>query len=344
MLKKIKLTKHIKTFVILSSFLLVFTGMAKAYDISSTNVKLTDNNNSYSVKTDAKTVEELLTQEEISLNDLDKINVSFSETVKDNMEIVIKRAFDVNVSIDGAAPIKVRTNEETVGKVIANLRREHGTEYVLESGSSSFKAEPNMQIKLNSVKEVIETKKESIPFETTVVENSSLEKGTQRVKTEGVCGEKQYEVKTVYVGGKVSSVTNGEEQIVKAPVAKVIEKGTKEPEPEVPSIKTNKGSFQIVKEYSMKATAYTANESLAGPYHGITASGMKAAVGVVAVDPKVIPLGTKLYIEGYGYAIAGDTGGAIKNNRIDLYFNTYRECVNYGVKNNVKVYVLGKQL
>ena len=87
----------------------------------------------------------------------------------------------------------------------------------------------------------------------------------------------------------------------------------------------------------MKATAYTETGNR-------TASGMKAAVGVVAVDPKVIPLGSKLYIEGYGYAVAGDTGGAIKNNRIDLFFNTERECVNYGVKNNVKVYVLGDQM
>ena len=337
MLKNIKLTKHVKTMAILASFLIVFTGMAKAYDVSATTVRINDNNNSYSVKTNAETVEELLSEEEVSLNELDTINVENSDTIKNNMEIVIKRAFYVNVIIDDKEPIKIKTNYDSVGKIISDLRKEHGTEYILESGSSSSKPEPNMQIKVNSVKEVSETKKENIPFETVVVENDKLEVGKERVSVEGVNGQTETEIKTVYVGGKVSSITEGEPVVVKKAVNKVIEKGTKKPEPVVPAVKTNRGKFEILRELSMKATAYTETGNR-------TASGMKAAVGVVAVDPKVIPLGSKLYIEGYGYAVAGDTGGAIKNNRIDLFFNTERECVNYGVKNNVKVYVLGDQM
>ena len=337
MLKNIKLTKHVKTMAILASFLIVFTGMAKAYDVSATTVRINDNNNSYSVKTNAETVEELLSEEEVSLNELDTINVENSDTIKNNMEIVIKRAFYVNVIIDDKEPIKIKTNYDTVGKIISDLRKEHGTEYILESGSSSSKPEPNMQIKVNSVKEVSETKKENIPFETVVVENDKLEVGKERVSVEGVNGQTETEIKTVYVGGKVSSITEGEPVVVKKAVNKVIEKGTKKPEPVVPAVKTNRGKFEILRELSMKATAYTETGNR-------TASGMKAAVGVVAVDPKVIRLGSKLYIEVYGYAVAGDTGGAIKNNRIDLFFNTERECVNYGVKNNVKVYVLGDQM
>jgi len=337
MLKNIKLTKHVKTIAILASFLIVFTGMAKAYDVSATTVRITDNNNSYSVKTNAETVEELLKEEEVSLNELDTINAENSDIIKDNMEIVIKRAFYVNVIIDDKEPVKIKTNYDTVGKVVSDLRKEHGTEYILESGSSSSKPEPNMRIKVNSVKEVSETKKEDIPFETVVVENDELEVGKERVTAEGLNGQKETEIKTVYVGGKVSSITESEPVIVKEAVSKVIEKGTKKPEPVVPTVKTNNGDFKISKELSMKATAYTATGNR-------TASGMMARVGVVAVDPRVIPLGSKLYIEGYGYAIAGDTGGAIKNNRIDLFFNTERECVNYGVKNNVKVYVLGDRM
>ncbi len=361
MLRKVKLTKHIKTVTILASFLLLFTGMAKAYDISAANVRLTDNNNSYDVKTNASTVEELLRDEEVVLDELDEINVSALDTVSDNMEIVIKRAFFVNVSIDGKEPVKIKTNENTVGKVVNNLEKENGTKYIIGDGISYSKAEPNMDININSVKEVVETRKDSIPFETVINETDKLEKGKERVIVQGVDGEKETEVKTVYVGGKVASIADGDSVVIKAPVNKVIERGTKVPEPpkpveqpkakttsvkasatktnasSVPTIKTNKGSFQVVKQYSMKATAYTDTG-----YN--TASGMKAAVGVVAVDPKVIPLGTKLYVEGYGYAIAGDTGGAIKNNRIDLFFNTERECVRYGVKNNIKVYVLGKQV
>lgn len=337
MLKNIKLTKHIKTIAILASFLIVFTGMAKAYEVSATSINLKDNNNSYKIKTTAKTVEEFLVEEEISLNELDTMNVNYSDELKNQMEIVIKRAFFVNVSVDGKDAKQVKTNADSVGKLVSELKEKDKAEYILEGASYADKLEPNMQIKLNSVKEVTEIRKDEIPYETVVVENNELEVGTERVKTEGSEGVRETEVKTVYVGGKVSSITDGESKVTKEAVNKVIEKGTKEPEPVVPTIQTNKGSFTVVKELSMRATAYTETGN-------ITASGMRAAVGVVAVDPKVIPLGTKLYIEGYGYAIAGDTGGAIKNNRIDLYFNTERECVNYGVKNGVKVYILGEQM
>jgi 3D (Asp-Asp-Asp) domain-containing protein len=70
-----------------------------------------------------------------------------------------------------------------------------------------------------------------------------------------------------------------------------------------------------------------------------TASGMKAQHGVVAVDPRVIPLGTRLNVEGYGNCIAGDTGSAIKGNRIDLCFNTLEECNAYGMR-KVRVEIL----
>lgn len=100
----------------------------------------------------------------------------------------------------------------------------------------------------------------------------------------------------------------------------------------------------------LEATAYCACYSCCGKYpgnkwYGITATGTKAKVGTIAVDPKVIPLGTKVYIEGlngaknYGYAVAEDTGGAIKGNIIDLYFNTHNETINWG-RQQVNVYIL----
>jgi len=86
----------------------------------------------------------------------------------------------------------------------------------------------------------------------------------------------------------------------------------------------------------MLATAYTA--SCYG-CSGITASGLRAGFGIIAVDPRVIPLGTRLFIPGYGRAIAGDTGGAIHGNRIDLGFNSNGQAVQWGYR-PVTVYVL----
>ena len=86
----------------------------------------------------------------------------------------------------------------------------------------------------------------------------------------------------------------------------------------------------------MIATAYTAG-SAGGD--GMTASGLHAGFGVVAVDPRIIPLGTRLYIPGYGMAVAGDTGGAIVGNRIDLGFDSLRGAMIFG-RRDVTVYRL----
>ena len=94
------------------------------------------------------------------------------------------------------------------------------------------------------------------------------------------------------------------------------------------------GSYKA--EYTMVATAYTGG--------GLTAMGLKpvrnpGGISTIAVDPSVIPLGSKVYIPGYGYAIASDTGGAIKGDKIDLYMNSESACLNFG-RQTVKLYVV----
>lgn len=94
--------------------------------------------------------------------------------------------------------------------------------------------------------------------------------------------------------------------------------------------------LEKIKIIEMEATAYSDDEISQGIWVGQTASGMKPAEGIVAVDPSVIPLGTELYVEGYGDAIAGDTGGAIKGNRIDLFMESRGQALEYG-RQKIKV-------
>ena len=103
------------------------------------------------------------------------------------------------------------------------------------------------------------------------------------------------------------------------------------------SSSTSSSSSSYLKTLTMTATAYTAtgNKTATGVWPTRNSSG----VSTVAVDPNVIPLGTKLYIEGYGYAIAADTGGAIKGNIIDLYMNSNSECINFG-RQSVTVHIV----
>lgn len=105
------------------------------------------------------------------------------------------------------------------------------------------------------------------------------------------------------------------------------------------SVATSRGSFSRGKVITMSASAYDPSAGRGRHATGITASGMRARFGVVAVDPRVIPLGTRLFVEGYGFAIAADTGGAIKGNKIDLCYQTRRECMQFG-RRKVKVHIL----
>ena len=96
------------------------------------------------------------------------------------------------------------------------------------------------------------------------------------------------------------------------------------------------GIGQYQQRLVMDASAYTADDP---GNSGYTATGHRLERGMVSVDPDVIPLGTQLYIEGYGYAVAADTGGAIVGNRIDLAMDTITEALNFG-RREVVVYVL----
>ena len=101
-------------------------------------------------------------------------------------------------------------------------------------------------------------------------------------------------------------------------------------------VQTSRGDARYTAVMTMEATAYLPTE---GSAEGLTATGIEARYGIVAVDPDVIPLGTRLFIPGYGEALAADTGGAIQGNKIDLCMESYGEAIEFG-RRTVTVYVL----
>ncbi|HEY5094639.1 MAG TPA: 3D domain-containing protein [Candidatus Eremiobacteraceae bacterium] len=105
-------------------------------------------------------------------------------------------------------------------------------------------------------------------------------------------------------------------------------------------LKSSTPYHKLIHVYTMEATAYTALTAKANPT-GYTANGMRAQYGIVAVDPDVIPLGTHVFIPGYGLAIAADTGGAIVGRRIDLCMDRYGDAIRFG-RQPVTVYVVDR--
>jgi len=340
------LKKQLRTGIFVLTILSIFAGTAKAYDVVYNTVYVTDNGEQARYRTSKDTVDEFFDNEGISLLDMDKVNIDLTASIRDDMRINITRAFNVALVIDGLQRKVVKTNEETVGGILSTLKEEDASvQYLLaEDYSLSQKAKPDMSIKVVSRREEVSEYTEAIPFETEIVEDNTMPVGTEQVKNPGEEGIRKITVQNVYVGNKLSSTKEISNIVTKEAVTQIVEKGTKQPDSVV---ETNAGTFKSLKKISMTATAYTSVSATSkrpgDPYYGITASGMKAARGVVAVDPKIIPLGTKLYVEGYGYAVAGDTGGAIKNNKIDLYYDTHNECIKFG-RRTVTVHILGDKI
>lgn len=145
---------------------------------------------------------------------------------------------------------------------------------------------------------------------------------------------------TLSVAGQASAPVSSEPVQKQEPVHK--EQTTKKaaPKKETAKAESSSASQSVQKEMTVTATAYTAND---GGISGITATGVNLNKNpnakVIAVDPNVIPLGSKVYVEGYGEAIAADTGGAIKGNKIDVHVPSKSQAKNWGVK-SVKVKVL----
>ena len=183
------------------------------------------------------------------------------------------------------------------------------------------------------------TVEEEEPYKIIRRANEELLRGETVVVQEGVDGllEVDYEVR--YHNGKEVRRTELEVRVVSDPIDKIVEYGTAEPENESPQ------GFEYQYVLECTATAYDPSPEENGGYGGMSATGVPLQKGVIAVDPSVIPLGSRVYIEAvdgswsYGYAVAADTGGAIKGNKVDLLFMTKAECYEFG-RRKCKVYVL----
>jgi 3D (Asp-Asp-Asp) domain-containing protein len=186
----------------------------------------------------------------------------------------------------------------------------------------------NMKIRVARVKQQVVVSSEPVNFKTVVKFNPQVSE--RKVVQEGKKGERGIKYVVTYQDGKKVGQKVVDTWINKKPVNQVVVVPK-------PVMLASRGEFGM-RSIRMVATAY-APFACGGSSSGRAALGMPARKGVAAVDPRIIPLGSKLYIEGYGYAVAGDTGGAIKGGRIDLCFNTYSEAIRYG-RHTVTVYIL----
>lgn len=318
-------------------------------------VTITDGENPEKiVKTFKSNVGDVLSEHGFKLNEGDKLSVSEDVKLTDGLNIEIFRAMCVSVIASGEKN-EYLTTKRKVGEILDELGI---------AAKDTDKITPGYNETVDAFSEIVVIKttseeisvKEEIPYESVEKINKTLAEGTKKVTQKGAPGEKEVVYRISYEDGVEINREKISETVTKNPVKRVTEIGAKKktvtPKAQVAStagVKTSRsGSLAYSRVLTMNATGYDASSCGKSPGqrgYGITATGRAAQFGVVAVDPSVIPLGSRLYIESadgsyiYGTAVAADTGGAIKGNRIDLCFNTRSEALNFG-RRTVKVYIL----
>ncbi len=306
-------------------------------------VMIYDDGESQAVTTFSTTVEELLDEKNIEIYEGDHITPQPNTKLEKYQDITIKRAVPVFVTIDSEER-EIMTSASTVEGMLQQAEIQKNDEDLI-SVDLLDPITPGMHINVIRVvgKQEIETKQ--VSFETIKRDNYNMKEGETKVIQEGTDGQKREQYLVVLHDGEEKSRTLVSEETIVAPVAKIVEYGTS-------GVYTTSGGEVInyKKALNMRATAYDLSYESCGknpdhPQYGITYTGMKAKYGVVAVDPKTIPLYSKLYIEAadgswvYGEAVAGDIGGLVKRDIIDLFYPDEEYVKKFGIR-PVKVYIL----
>ena len=299
-------------------------------------------------KTDAEAPADVLEEAglELSADDLITTEEGFNTAT-----ITIRRAVDISINYYGEPKNVVAYEDETLAQVLERLELSWNEGDTLSQSLDTL-AYDGLNLAISTVVVEEQTYTAAIAYETVYVDDHNMKKGATKVRTEGVEGEKLCTASVTYINGVETARQILNEEVTTEAVDKVVAVGTgKNLVMSAGNVTIGNGTITLAsgevltytRAETFKATAYTSTDPGCGTK---TATGTTVRVGTVAVDPRVIPYGTRMFIvtnDGayiYGVGTAEDCGGAIKGNRLDLYFPTHSQCISFGVR-NCTVYFLG---
>lgn len=281
------------------------------------------------------TVEEVLNRTGITLAENQSVTPSLNTVITGDMNIYVYNSKNIKLTTNGTE-MTVKAPEGTVENALNILGYEITDDDILNVDKNA-QIEDDMKITLKKVTYVDEKSTEKISYKTVEKDSDDIMTGESEVSQKGVDGEKEVTKRCKYIDGKYDSTKVIDEKVTKEPVDKIVLNGTKR------GTTTDTSGAPISYSYmvSGSGTAYTAAPG------ALTATGVPVYEGGVAVNPAIIPYGSKLYIEAadgshvYGYATAIDTGGALMDGSaiVDLFYFSYDDCVSFG-RRDVNVYVL----
>ena len=287
-------------------------------------------------QTTAATVGDFLHERGITPDARDYVAPALDVPLSDGLTVVYRAAVPVSI-VSAHSRVDLVSNAENVAALLAEANVRVGLNDVV-TPSLDGAVPANGTVRIAHVVSWNRTEKRPIGVQTVHRLDFTLTPGTSRVINKGLAGEREIMVRFTQRDGEKIDKTVVSSLVVRKPHPRIVAEGVGEYEAFARFARRGieRTGYIAASALDMVATAYTA-----GCYgcSGITASGRAAGHGIVAVDPYVIPLGTRLFIPGYGFAVAGDTGGAIRGHRIDLGFNSMRDAMLFG-RREVVVYRL----
>jgi uncharacterized protein YabE (DUF348 family) len=271
------------------------------------------------IRTTAATVGEALRQAEITIYLGDRVVPSLGSEVSTGLRVSIQRSVPVTLVADGRT-FKTRTRGETVADALSAMRiGVAGMDRVEPALDSELY--DNIEVKVTRVQEDIEVTEEIAPFETIYVADANIPIDTQQVVNGGAEGVTRTRYRVRYEDGQEVARALEDTWIAQEPAQRVIAYG-QQITPQTVTV----GGQQITywRHIRMLASSYSASTAGVSPtesYYGRTFTGDQMRHGIVAVDPAVIPLRSRVYVSDYGFGDALDTGGAIRARRIDLGYD-----------------------
>ena len=250
-------------------------------------------------------------------------------------EITVQRGQRLTIDLFGDI-LQVVSYNETVGQLLERLTLDLGENAHISISTDAITTE-GMHIEILRPGIGTDTYTEEIPFETVYQNTNYLPKGKEVILTQGKAGTMLCTDELTLVNGIEKGRVRINEEVTQAPVTQIVAVGTGNGKPKSGAPLIGDGVIitpqgKVLKFDSVGVFEATAYMTMPPYTYDTTATGTKVHVGTVAVDPKVIPYGTKMYIVSvdgtivYGEGTAEDCGPAIKNDRIDVFYHTFAEC------------------
>lgn len=274
----------------------------------------------YTIRTTAQTVGQALRQAEITLYLGDHVQPSLGSQVTAGLRVMIQRSIPIALQVDGRL-VKTRTRAKTVGGALTELQIGVMGGDQVQPGPETALTD-NLSIAITRVHEEVAIKEEIIPIETVFEPDPNLAIDTQQVVNQGAPGINRQRFRVRYEDGEEVARTLEDSWVAQEPTQRVIAYGQRvEPQTFTTADGTQITYWRKIRAYASSYSASTAGVSPDKSYYGRTFTGDIMRSGIIAVDPRVIPLRTKLYVPGYGAGDALDTGSAILGRRVDLGYD-----------------------